>query len=71
MPTMDGLEAMRQIKLARPQMRVVIASAHSMASDRERFLAAGADKVLSKPFRLGDLIAIINELTAKPNGPTT
>ena len=47
MPGMDGLEAMRQIKAARPEMRVVIASAHSMASDRERFLAAGADDVLS------------------------
>jgi CheY-like chemotaxis protein len=66
MPTMDGLEAMRQIKAARPEMRVVIASAHSMASDRERFLAAGADDVLSKPFRLGDLVAVVARLTAKP-----
>ncbi|HXB03695.1 MAG TPA: response regulator, partial [Candidatus Angelobacter sp.] len=67
MPTMDGLEAMRQIKAARPEMRVVIASAHSMASDRERFLAAGADDVLSKPFRLGDLVAVVARLTAKPS----
>ena len=67
MPTMDGLEAMRQIKVARPEMRVVIASAHSMASDRERFLAAGADDVLSKPFRLGDLVAVVARLTAKPS----
>jgi len=47
-------------------MRIVIASAHSMASDRERFLAAGADDVLSKPFRLGDLIDVVQKLTAKP-----
>jgi CheY-like chemotaxis protein len=67
MPTMDGLEAMRQIKVARPEMKVVIASAHSMASDRERFLAAGADDVLSKPFRLGDLVAVVARLTAKPS----
>jgi CheY-like chemotaxis protein len=67
MPAMDGLEAMRQIKAARPEMRVVIASAHSMASDRERFLAAGADDVLSKPFRLGDLVAVVARLTAKPS----
>jgi CheY-like chemotaxis protein len=49
------------------EMRVVIASAHSMASDRERFLAAGADDVLSKPFRLGDLVAVVARLTAKPS----
>src|SRR5258706_3568226 len=66
MPGMDGLEAMRKIKAERPEMRIVIASAHSMASDRERFLAAGADDVLSKPFRLGDLIAVVAKLTAKP-----
>ena len=37
MPGMDGLEAMRQIKAQKPGLAIVIASAHSMASDRERF----------------------------------
>jgi len=62
MPGIDGLEAMRRIKAAMPSMPIVIASAHSMASDRERFLAAGADDVLSKPFRLADLISIVQKL---------
>src|SRR3989454_230989 len=66
MPGIDGLEAMRRIKAEIPTMPIVIASAHSMASDRERFLAAGADNVLSKPFRLADLISIVEQLaTAK------
>jgi CheY-like chemotaxis protein len=60
----DGLEAMRRIKTEMPSMPIVIASAHSMASDTERFLAAGADNVLSKPFRLADLIAIVDKLAA-------
>jgi two-component system, sensor histidine kinase and response regulator len=64
MPVMDGLEAMRQIKAQKPGMAIVIASAHSMASDRERFLAAGADDVLSKPFRLTDLTAMVDKLVA-------
>jgi CheY-like chemotaxis protein len=64
MPGMDGLEAMRQIKAQKPGMAIVIESAHSMASDRERFLAAGADDVLSKPFRLTDLTAVVDRLTA-------
>ena len=59
MPGIDGLEAMRRIKSEVPAMPIVIASAHSMSSDRERFLAAGADNVLSKPFRLADLIAMV------------
>jgi hypothetical protein len=62
MPGIDGLEAMRRIKTEIPKLPIVIASAHSMSSDRERFLAAGADNVLSKPFRLADLIAIVAQL---------
>jgi|SRR5690348_5373932 len=62
MPGMDGLEAMRQIKAQKPSMAVVIASAHSMAGDRERFLAAGANDVLAKPFRLTELTGIVEKL---------
>ena len=65
MPGIDGLEAMRRIKAELPAMPIVIASAHSMASDTERFLAAGADKVLSKPFRLTDLLAIVTTFAAE------
>jgi CheY-like chemotaxis protein len=56
---------MRRIKATVPNMPIVIASAHSMASDRERFLAAGADNVLSKPFRLADLISIVQALATE------
>ena len=65
MPGIDGIEAMRRIKAEIPKQPIVIASAHSMASDRERFLAAGADDILSKPFRLADLVAIVAKLTAR------
>jgi CheY-like chemotaxis protein len=67
MPGIDGVEAMRRIKAAKPTQPIVIASAHSMASDRERFLAAGADEVLAKPFRLADLVAIVGKLTGTPS----
>jgi CheY-like chemotaxis protein len=63
MPGIDGIEAMKRIKAEIPNQPIVIASAHSMASDRERFLAAGADDILSKPFRLADLVAIVAKLT--------
>jgi CheY-like chemotaxis protein len=66
MPGIDGIEAMKRIKAEIPNQPIVIASAHSMASDRERFLAAGADDILSKPFRLADLVAIVAKLTANP-----
>jgi CheY-like chemotaxis protein len=59
MPGIDGLEAMRRIKTEIPTLPIVVSSAHSMSSDRDRFLAAGADNVLSKPFRLADLISVV------------
>src|SRR5258708_34208431 len=62
MPGVDGVEAMRQIRAQKPSMVVVIASAHSMAGDRDRFLAAGANDVLSKPFRLNDLTSVVDRL---------
>jgi len=62
MPGIDGLEAMRRIKAEIPTMPIVTASAQAMSSDRERFLAAGADNVLSKPFKLADLISIVEQL---------
>src|SRR3954471_8041337 len=65
MPGMDGLEAMRQIKAQKPGMTIVIASAHSMASDRERFLTAGADDVLSKPFKLTELTGVVERLAGR------
>jgi CheY-like chemotaxis protein len=68
MPGMDGLEAMRQIKAEKPSLTIVIASAHSMASDRERFLAAGADEVLSKPFKLTELTGCVDRLGGRQSG---
>ena len=67
MPGMDGLEAMRQIKAQKPSMVIVIASAHSMAGDRERFLEAGANDVLSKPFKLTDLTGMVDKLVGGRN----
>ena len=71
MPGIDGLEAMRQIKAQKPTMTIVIASAHSMASDRERFLAAGADDVLSKPFKLTELTGVVDRLAGRQSTSQT
>ena len=64
MPRMDGLEAMRWIKKHRPGITIVIASAILVPADRPRFLAAGADEVWIKPFRLSDLVAVVAKFTA-------
>jgi PAS domain S-box-containing protein len=60
MPEMDGLEATRQIReleeTTGDHMRIVAMTAHAMAGDRERCLAAGMDDYVSKPLRKEDLL---------------
>ncbi len=70
MPRMSGSEAMRRIKAQRPGIAIVIASAILVEADRDRYLAAGADEVMIKPFRLSDLIAAVARFTAN-RGPQT
>jgi signal transduction histidine kinase/ActR/RegA family two-component response regulator len=63
MPDMDGLEATAEIR--RSEVRtgrhipIVAFTAHAMAEDRKRFLDAGADGYLTKPFSPDQLHAVI------------
>jgi DNA-binding response OmpR family regulator len=63
MPEMDGFEATRQIreleKTTGGHMRIVAMTAHAMAGDRERCLAAGMDDYVSKPLRKEDVLRAV------------
>ncbi|QTN38268.1 response regulator [Cryomorphaceae bacterium] len=65
MPGKDGLEATIEIKeYYGDQAPIIIAlTANAMKEDRDRFLAAGMDDYLSKPFHQNDLIARIQKWT--------
>jgi CheY-like chemotaxis protein len=51
LPEMDGTEVLRRIRAdARlHELPVIALTAHAMATDREKFLAAGFDDYVSKP----------------------
>lgn len=63
MPEMDGMEATRQIRLLndtdKAGIRIVALTANALKGDRERFLAAGMDDYLAKPFTEPNLFQII------------
>ncbi|MGD1902837.1 MAG: response regulator [Geitlerinemataceae cyanobacterium] len=64
MPTMNGLEAIGQIRQdpIYAETPIVAVTALTMGGDRERCLAAGADEYLSKPVALEQLVRTIRAL---------
>ena len=82
MPEMDGFEATQRIRdseLATGRhTRIVAMTAHAMAGDRGRCLAAGMDDYLSKPLEKARLLALLarcrqgsSPSAVKPAPPTT
>jgi len=61
MPEMDGLEAARRIRANTPSggPRIIAMTAHAMAGDRERCLAAGMDDYVSKPVAKEELRSLL------------
>jgi len=66
MPDMDGMEAAGLIRRAEVvsgrHIAIVAFTAHAMAEDRKRFLVAGADGYLTKPFTPEQLNDVIESL---------
>jgi PAS domain S-box-containing protein len=59
MPVLDGLQATALIRATDPDQPVVALTAHAMAQERERCLAAGMVGHLAKPFEAEDMIRLI------------
>jgi two-component system, cell cycle response regulator DivK len=73
LPGMDGEEVLREIRAdeALRDLPVVALTAHSMAGDRERFLAAGFDGYVAKPINdLEELVSAIESVLPGPGTPT-
>jgi len=74
MPDMDGIEASRAIRrgLAGDRARgvpIIAMTAYAMVGDKDRFLEAGMDAYLSKPFEIGDLLGTITSVMKKRGRP--
>jgi two-component system, cell cycle response regulator DivK len=64
LPIMDGWEATRRIKADSnmSHIPIIALTAHAIAGDRERCLAAGCDEYESKPIKFPRLLAKIEQM---------
>ncbi len=64
MPELDGEQATIEIRRTFPltqQPRIVAMTANAMKSDRERYMAAGMDDYIVKPFKVEELVRALIE----------
>lgn len=67
MPGIDGIEATQRIRAAErsvghKRVPIVALTAHALEGDRQRFLDAGMDGYLPKPYEARDLRAVVAEM---------
>ena len=69
MPELDGVETTRRIRQAEVGMRehtpIIALTAHALAGDRERFLAAGMDEYIAKPIQVAELFEKLEAVARK------
>jgi len=61
MPEMDGLDATRIIKEVSPEIPIVALSAYAFEADIAAAKEAGCDEFMAKPFRVEDLLDVVNK----------
>ncbi|MGO9112271.1 MAG: response regulator [Thermoguttaceae bacterium] len=62
MPVMDGYQATRHLHEAGYRLPVVAVTANAMAGDREKFIEAGGDDYISKPFVVSEIANLVKRL---------
>ncbi|MDQ2831013.1 MAG: response regulator transcription factor [Chloroflexota bacterium] len=62
LPTMDGLDVARRLRAVGKAMPILMLTARDREADKIAGLDGGADDYLTKPFRIGELLARVRAL---------
>jgi two-component system cell cycle response regulator CtrA len=70
LPDLSGYEVLRALRVARVNTPVVIVSGLGATADKVRGLELGADDYLTKPFHKDELLARVQAVVRRSQGPT-
>jgi two-component system, cell cycle sensor histidine kinase and response regulator CckA len=69
MPHLDGIETMAELRRIRPDIRVILASGFSEQQASERVGGQAPTAFLGKPFRIDELLAVVQRVLRTPTTP--
>jgi len=61
LPKLDGYEATRQIRRFRKSLPIIAQTAYVMPYEKAKVLEVGCDDLITKPFKAGDIIKIVEK----------
>lgn len=70
LPTIDGVTILRQLRLKKPSIPVLVLTQRTKVEDRVQCLDTGADDYLPKPFSFSELSARIRALLRRSHLPS-
>lgn len=65
MPEMNGIEALRRIKILDPEARIIICSAIGLQEQIAQAIEYGAEEFIIKPFEAAQLMGAIHKVMSK------
>jgi len=70
LPKMDGIDVMKQVRLSRPRLPILVLTARNRTEDVVQALEQGADDCLVKPFSYQELLARVRVMLRRYSTPT-
>jgi len=70
LPKLDGVNVLRQLRLKKPSLPVLVLTQRTRVEDRVQCLDTGADDYLAKPFSFSELSARIRALVRRSHLPS-
>ncbi len=67
LPGISGLDLQDRLAGAENRVPIVFVSAQGTQTNREKAMRRGASGFLSKPFRRGDLVSLVEAATRRPS----